>query len=416
MKKTKKLTIVSVSGIHNFIGGAETFNDELCRGLTERGHRVIKIFASLNKKDVKHLISENMFFYQLGGFNIFDLNIKAIFTLFFKLKKIVKIYKPDVLYLHLYLPSLVIAIFSHYFEIPKVVHTYGVWYKEFESINIAGKNIKNRISKIKYKIGVIARKIFQKFMLDKADGIIALSDFHKNQIVNDLGIKQEKIRIISGGVNQKIFYPANNNKKQIKKKMGFSDKNIVCIVSRIEPRKGIIEAIQAISIVNQYKDTSLLVISPHYDCTFLHYLSDCYEAVAKHHLGGKVLFKTGLSNEQLRPYYQMSDCFLMSSTSLETFGLTIVEAMNSGTVVIGSYSGNIGSILKKVDKKLLVNQPKPELFAKKILDFLNMSPTEKKKIYEKSVDIARTYDWNIKSNELEKYFYKIINDFCLRRN
>jgi glycosyltransferase involved in cell wall biosynthesis len=413
MQVKKKLTIVSVSGIHNFIGGAETFNSELCNGLIHRGHRVINLFATLSKNETKHLISDNMFFYELGKLNLFDLNIKGMINLIFELKKIVKTYKPDILYLHLYLPPLAVAIFSNQFQLPKVVHTYGVWHKEFASVNYEGRYMKNRLTKLKYHLGLVARIFFQKLMLNKADGIIALSNFHKNQIVSNLGIKRNKIRIIGGGVNQKNFFPPTKNKDQVKKSLGFSKKKLVCIVSRIEPRKGIIEAIKAMSIVNEDEDASLLIISPHYDCTFLHYLSSCYEAVSKYQLGGKVFFKTGLSNEQLRPYYQMSDCFLMSSVALETFGLTIIEAMKSGTVVIGSKSGNIGELVKAVDPRLVVNKPTPASFAKTILDFFNFSSREKSEIYKKSVNIAKTFDWNVKSKELENYFYQIIDGFHL---
>jgi len=107
----------------------------------------------------------------------------------------------------------------------------------------------------------------------------------------------------------------------------------------------------------------------------------------------------------------MSDCFLMSSIALETFGLTIIEAMKSGTVVIGSRSGNIGDLVKAVDQKLLVDKPTPELLAKAILDFFNLPSSEKNKMYKKSVSLAKTFDWNVKSKELENYFYQILDEF-----
>jgi len=411
MKNKKKLTIVSVSGIYNFVGGAETFNFELCSALRSRGHKIINLFATTDKNEVSHLASADTFFYELGKFNIFDLNIKAIFTLFGELKKIVNLCKPDILYLHLYLPPLAVALFSKYFKIPKVVHTYGVWYKEFESLNLRGSKISNKMVKAKYRIGLFARKLFQQFMLSKADGIIALSNFHKKQIVENIGINKEKVKIISGGVNHRVFFPPKVTKDKIKNQMGFSNKKIVTIVSRIEPRKGILEAIEAMSIVIKQSDAILLIISPHYDCTFLHYLSDCYDAVSKYNLGGKVLFKTGLTQDQLRPYYQLSDCFLMSSISLETFGLTMMEAMKSGAVVIGARSGNITEILQKIDSKLLVNKPTPKLFAKKILEFFNMSSTKKQNLSLTGIKLAKEFDWNIKSLELEEYFYQLKVNF-----
>lgn len=409
MKNKKKLTIVSISGIYDFVGGAETFNSELCSGLEKKGHVVVNLYATPDKKNASNLPSSKNFFYELGKLNIFDLNIKGIFTLFFELKKIVKIFNPDILYLHLFLPPLTVAIFSKYFKIPKIVHTYGVWYSEFESSNINMSVIKNNWIKFKYKLGLIARKIFQKLMLIRADGIVTLSDFHKNQVINKLGINPDKIEIISGGVNNKIFYPSSKSRSQLKREMGFSNKHLITIVSRIEPRKGIVEAIKAMSIVNKKTDATLLIISPHYDCTFLHYLSNCYDAVTKNQLGGKVLFKTGLTKEQLRPYYQMSDCFFMSSISLETFGLTMVEAMMSGAVVIGANSGNVTELLRKVDPKLLANKPSPQLFANKILEFLKLPNSKKKDLSLKSIEVAKTFNWKIKVDELENYFYQFLS-------
>jgi hypothetical protein len=83
--------------------------------------------------------------------------------------------------------------------------------------------------------------------------------------------------------------------------------------------------------------------------------------------------------------------------------------MKSGTVVIGSKSGNIGDLVKRVDPRLLVDKPKPKLFAKTILNFFNLSSEEKNKMYKKSVNLAKTFDWNNKSGELENYFYQILN-------
>ena len=410
-KDKRKLTIVSVSGIHNFIGGAETFNRELCNGLNKRGHRVIQLFATLNKQETIGLVSANKYFYELGKFNLFDINIKGVFTLFLALRKIVKSAKPDILYLHLYLPPLSLALFSRFFKIPKVIHTYGVWHKEFESSNFQNKTAPSVWIRFKYQLGLFMRKFLQKFMLSKADGIIVLSDFHKEQMVKLVGLKPEKIKIIAGGVNHDIFFPSKKQKRQIKNQIGFSNKKIITLVSRIEPRKGILEAIQAMSIVVQHTDAMLLIISPHYDCTFLHYLSDCYRAVNKYNLGGKVLFKTGLTKEQLRPYYQLSDCFFMSSIILETFGLTMIEALKSGTVVIGARSGNTTKILEKIDPKLLAARPTPKLFAKKILDFLDLPYTEKQTLSKRGLKLAKNFDWQIESLKLEKYLYKLKSNF-----
>jgi glycosyltransferase involved in cell wall biosynthesis len=166
------------------------------------------------------------------------------------------------------------------------------------------------------------------------------------------------------------------------------------------------------SYITRKVDALLLIISPHYDGTFLKYLAACYKAVSENNLGGKVFFKTGLTKNQLRPYYQLSDCFLMASNSLETYGLTMMEAISCGTPAIGGRkSGNIEEILQNIDPFLLTDKPTSKLFAQKILKYASLNKVKKNKLISKGIVFAKKYTWKYQAKLLEKYFYKIVTNY-----
>ncbi len=409
MRNKKKLTIISISGIKDFVGGAETFNLELCGQLSKRGHKIINLFAATEKVNDSSFNQE--YYYKLGKINLFDINVIGIFNLVFALNRILKKNNPDLIYLHLYLPPIALMIFSKFYRLPKIVHAYGVWYKEFESLHLENIKKSRGIALLKFKLGICIRRHLQKLMLTSSNNVIALSKFHANQISSLLGIDKRKISIIGGGVSDVNFFASKKSKSRLKNELGFSDKKLILIVSRIEPRKGILEAIQSMKIVAKKIDATLLIISPHYDGTFLHYLSECYESVSELDLGGRVLFKTGLAGARLRPYYQASDCFLMPSVSLETFGLTMVEAMKSGTIVVGSNAGNISEILNKIDSPFLVKKIVPKLLANKISECLLASDQKKHLLIERGLKLSKKFSWQSRAIELERLFYQSIAVF-----
>jgi len=69
--------------------------------------------------------------------------------------------------------------------------------------------------------------------------------------------------------------------------------------------------------------------------------------------------------EQLREYYKKADIFAMPST-IESFGIALLEAMNYGLPLIGSNAGGIPEVIEDGKNGFLIEPKKPKILAEKI--------------------------------------------------
>lgn len=90
------------------------------------------------------------------------------------------------------------------------------------------------------------------------------------------------------------------------------------------------------------------------------------------------------NREDVLNYMRKSDLFIMISER-ETLGLTYLEAMSQGTIVIGSKNEGIDGII--IDKKngFLVNSKSCEELSQKILDVSKLESFEKEKIMNNAI-------------------------------
>jgi glycosyltransferase involved in cell wall biosynthesis len=134
-------------------------------------------------------------------------------------------------------------------------------------------------------------------------------------------------------------------------------------VGRIVPEKGIKEAI-AVARASNHK---LLIIGPTYDDT-----RDYFHKFIEHELNGQIQYIGFVDHDKLGPYFKKAKALLAPIQWEEPFGLTVTEAMATGTPVIGFNRGaipeivengktgyvvsNVAAMVKAVDKISLIDR------------------------------------------------------------
>jgi glycosyltransferase involved in cell wall biosynthesis len=123
------------------------------------------------------------------------------------------------------------------------------------------------------------------------------------------------------------------------KKFPFSAKHgeYLLFVGRIVPEKGIKEAIA----VARATGLKLLIIGPTYDDT-----RSYFHKYIENELNGQITYIGYVDHDKLWPYFQKAKAFLAPIQWEEPFGLTIVEAMATGTPVIGFRRGSIPEVVQ----------------------------------------------------------------------
>lgn len=114
------------------------------------------------------------------------------------------------------------------------------------------------------------------------------------------------------------------------------------------------------------------------------------------------VFLVGYIPEKKLPlYYQSADLFVLPTTTLEGFGLVTLEALASGTPVLGTRVGAIPEILSPLDPSLIFQSRRHAVMAERIIAFFKENECEKF-----TPDVCRQYvegkySWDVHMEKFE---------------
>jgi glycosyltransferase involved in cell wall biosynthesis len=108
-------------------------------------------------------------------------------------------------------------------------------------------------------------------------------------------------------------------------------------------------------------------------------------------LGTRVQFMhVAFSLERAR-ILKNADAFIFSSTALETFGVTVIEALAAGIPVVGFRHGEIPAILCHVDKHLVAHQRSANSLAKSIRWIMSLSDENHQHLRARCLQTVQNY-------------------------
>lgn len=210
---------------------------------------------------------------------------------------------------------------------------------------------------------------------EAADGIIAVSEGMKKDVVDLYGVDPSKVEVIYNGIDPEFYQPTFD--PAILKKHGIrEDKPFVLFVGRITRQKGITQLLEAIPLLD--KDLQVVLCAGAPDTKEIEKeMADKTHELQKSR-EGVIWISEMLAHEELRVLYSHAEQFVCPSL-YEPFGIINLEAMSCGTPVVGSAVGGIPEII--VDGKTGYLVP---LEARSGKDFEPLEP----KVYQET--LART--------------------------
>jgi len=214
-----------------------------------------------------------------------------------------------------------------------------------------------------YRLEILFRKRLERSVILKSDMIVTLSQFTRQKLERHYGIADDKIFVISGGVDLEKFCP-DGSSDMIKKQYAYpSDKYLLLTVRNLVPRMGLENLILAMKqVVAETNDVHLVIggEGP---------LGMSLTALAKRlGLENDISFAGFIPEESLPDYYRMADVFVLPTRNLEGFGLVTLEALACGVPVLGTPVGGTKEILGALNPELLFKDASVEEIFKKIAD------------------------------------------------
>ncbi|HIH96863.1 MAG TPA: glycosyltransferase family 4 protein [Thermoplasmata archaeon] len=229
-----------------------------------------------------------------------------------------------------------------------------------------------------YKL--IGSKIFK-----RADKIICVSEFEKELIIRNFGILEDKMVVIPNGVAL----------KEIKETQPFDfDADLILYVGRLEKYKNIHLAIRTMEFL---PESYFYIIGETGN-----YKNELGNLIHKLNLENRVKILSNVSDAE--KYRWMKTCSLfVNLSSIEAFGITVLEALAAGKPVIVNEEGGLRELADKFDG----------VFPVRVHEFKERDSIEKlAKIMRESMgkevktDLDE-YDWDIIAKKVEEVYSEV---------
>jgi glycosyltransferase involved in cell wall biosynthesis len=174
--------------------------------------------------------------------------------------------------------------------------------------------------------------------MKRADHLISISEYTKQEIVSHLGIDESKITVIPNAASDD--FRLLNDSDQVAahiRRLGIEPPYIVS-VGTIEPRKNLERLIDAFAFSKRGKHQLVIVGKKGWNYDRL------FEKVRKYHLDGVVKFVDYIEQQDLVALYNGCTFFIMPSI-YEGFGLPALEAMQCGAAVAVSQNSSLPEVV-----------------------------------------------------------------------
>ena len=203
-----------------------------------------------------------------------------------------------------------------------------------------------------------------------ADRVLVLSDFSRSLLLEDHPLNGNRVSTVPGLVDTERFAPGDG-KAAARRRLGLEvDGPLLLTVRRLEPRMGIDRLLRALPLLG-CDDVTLVVAGTG------SLAGDLPRLAAELGLAERVLFVGPVSDDsRLADWYRAADLFVLPTTAYEGFGMATVEALASGTPVVGTAIGATPELLAPLDPRLVAPTADPDALAAVIGEALDFATTE----------------------------------------
>jgi glycosyltransferase involved in cell wall biosynthesis len=232
-------------------------------------------------------------------------------------------------------------------------------------------------------IYTLYERTFGRYMIKNSAGLIALTDDQATQLV-ERGADPLKITIIPNGIELEK-YEKQNTRDDAPLRYGLSQGDkVLLFVGRLIERKGIQDIVSILpQILEVYPETKLVITGEDYG-----YKRQLEDLVAHHNLDTNVTFTGTVSEQELRHLYRRANMFILPSR-MEGFGITLLEAMASGTLCIAYSLPSVRRVIEDGVTGVLVKNKEGLLTS--VLHYLDY-PDQKTAIEQRALKSVKHYD------------------------
>ena len=200
-------------------------------------------------------------------------------------------------------------------------------------------------------MGWLYRRLVVPRILPKCRRIITVSDFEKRNIINKLGIPEERMAMIYNGYNE--WFKPTEDIQQVYQKY-IHEPGYFFFLGNTDPKKNTERTLIAYSKYLEQSDRKRKLLMADLD---RQYLESIITRNKLENIRNQIIMPGYIVNSDLPYIYNAAFAFLYTSLR-ESFGIPLLEAMACGTPVITSNTSSMPEIGGR--DAILINPEKPE--------------------------------------------------------
>ncbi len=210
--------------------------------------------------------------------------------------------------------------------------------------------------------------------------------------------------MIPNGVETNLFKPITSDERQKLRTEHNIPQNafVISNISRIEPKNGVAELIDAVAIVAQEHPNVLLMLigGGSKQEELERYVRD--KKLEKH-----VRFMGQVKYENVGPLVAMSDAFARTPRA-EGFGIVFLEAMAAGVPVIGTRTGGIPDFIEHDVTGLLCEVRDVDSIAQALRRLVADETLRKQLVANAMKMVHERYDWDVIAERIDREVYQVV--------
>lgn len=257
-----------------------------------------------------------------------------------------------------------------------------------------------------YPLGIKGKINFerQKLALKRISAIITDSHSSKKDIMNYLGIADQKIHVIYLAANPDLQAQNETEVLKITKKYNLPKKYLL-YVGDINYNKNIPQLIKVLKFLPS--DIHLVCVGKNFSEQDIPEWQWIETQLALSDVENRVIFLTDIltdSAEELSALYSGAECYVQPSL-WEGFGLPVLEAMQCRTPVVSS---NQGSLPEIGGEHAVYCEPKAEALAENIQNVLDWSKTKRLEVTRAAFAWSQSFSWQKTAEQTIEVYKSII--------
>jgi len=253
---------------------------------------------------------------------------------------------------------------------------------------------------------------FERSLLRRAQGVIAVSAGLKRELVTQQGYPAEKIIVIPNGIDYNRFAkrPSPEQGMVIRRSLGIApDERIILYLGRLMERKRVIDLVKALPTIQAHVPKVRLVIvgKRNHNATLI---KETARQLAQE---ARVTLVDHVPYQDVPDYYALAEVYALPST-YEGFPFTVLEAMASGTPVVASDIPGIDEQIVPNETGLLHPVGDITAIAQAIIRVLENNELAKRLSVAAQKVVQEKYNWTVITAQIEQVFEDAVSSAALR--